>query len=112
MTSRSPDRVPGPPLWLPACKVIALRLARSARPGGPSASDTSTSGTDCIVSTVASVQVRALVNDFAEALAVHPVGTFEEPEGHQRIQEVPGRPRVQPQLRAQCLQVLWMVREE
>src|SRR5215213_5148117 len=45
MASRGPDRVPGPPVWLPACKVIALRLARSARPRGPSASDTSTSGT-------------------------------------------------------------------
>jgi len=44
MASRGPDRVPGPPVWLPACKVIALRLARSARPGGSSASDSSTSG--------------------------------------------------------------------
>ena len=45
MASRGPDRVPRPPVWLPACKVIALRLARSARPGRPSASDTSTWGT-------------------------------------------------------------------
>src|SRR4051794_22865156 len=45
MASRGPDRLPGPPLWLPACKMIVLRLARSARHGGLSASNTSTSGT-------------------------------------------------------------------
>src|SRR4051812_10931561 len=68
MASRGPDRVPGPPLWLPACKVVALLFARSARPGGHSASDIGISGTDCIISTATSGQVRALANDFADPL--------------------------------------------
>jgi hypothetical protein len=77
--SRGPDPVPEPSLWLLACTVIARLLARSARPGGPSASDTSTSGTDCIVSTAASAQAAALVNDFADPLGSPPGGPFSHP---------------------------------
>src|SRR5215212_8171163 len=68
MASRGPDRVPRPPLWLPACKVIALRLARSARPGRPLPATQAHGAPDCIVSTLASAQVRASVNDFADPL--------------------------------------------
>src|SRR3954462_9761664 len=71
--SRGPDRVPGPPVWLPACKVIALCLARSARRGGPSASDTSTSVTRPHRLPAASAQVRALGDDFADPLGCTPV---------------------------------------
>src|SRR4051794_38901937 len=45
MGNSGTDRVPETSLWLPTCKVIALLLARSVRPGGLSASDTSRAGT-------------------------------------------------------------------
>src|SRR3954471_15453061 len=35
MADRDPDPVPEPSLWLAACKVVALLLARSARPATP-----------------------------------------------------------------------------
>jgi hypothetical protein len=76
MASGGPDRVPRTPLWLPACKVIALRLARSERAGRPSASDTSTSGTRLHRLHAGIGAGQSPVNDFADPLGPTQVGKY------------------------------------
>src|SRR5512135_635084 len=68
MASRGPNPVSAPSSWAPTCEVIAGLLARSARPGGPSVSDTGAALADCIIGPAASAQARALAHDFADPL--------------------------------------------
>src|SRR4051794_17538048 len=82
MASRGPDRVAGPPLWLPACKVTLSPSPGQRVPAVSLPATRARWSPDRIVSPAASAQVRALGDDFADPLGAYGVSCPAHPGRH------------------------------